>query len=215
MIKARVYIIQMRLLMLSYKEQIEFDWWKRNFDTFSNPCQRVYLRYCSYFNLSKDTFKDKSIVDIGCGPQGSLHFFNAKLKIGIDPLAWSYKEFNIKQHDIQYISSRSENIPLKSSSIDGVISVNSLDHVDNLENTLNEIIRILKSNGEIYLQLNLAETPTIYEPIIIKEKEIEEFLKRYFIIKEKKRIEKGSSISLNEEIVVYTYNRLILYGIKR
>lgn len=143
--------------------------------------KKIHLRYCNILRLNKNTFKDKIVVDIGCGPKGSLHYFNAKLKIGIDPLINVYKEFfKLNNHKMLYINSKAENIPLEDEFVDFVISENALDHVDNFRQTIMEIYRILKPEGKIIFQINYRRTSTVTEPIILNYKVVNEILQKYF-----------------------------------
>lgn len=141
----------------------------------------IYKRYCKHLNIDKNTFKDKIVVDIGCGPRGSLHYFNARLKIGVDPFANFYrKKFNVDKQDMIYLHTGAESIPISNRFADFVISHNALDHVDNFNQSIKEIHRIIKSEGIIIFQLNFNERPTINEPILLNKKIVKEAMENLF-----------------------------------
>ena len=74
----------------------------------------------------------------------------ASTKIGIDCLAESYaKEFpeDLKSHEIIYVNSTEEIIPIQSNFLDIIFTLNSIDHVDNFSSMCSKIIRILKLGG--------------------------------------------------------------------
>ena len=87
-------------------------------------------------------------MDIGCGPRGSLEWAEmATVRVGLDPLAESYRELGTEEHRMQYVASGSENVPFPDGTFDIVTSFNSLDHVHNLNKTIREIKRVLKPGG--------------------------------------------------------------------
>ena len=122
--------------------------------------------YTAHFNLAKSFYKDKRILDIGCGPRGSLEWADNTLqRIGLDPLAESYKELGIDNQKMLYVSSPAENIPFPDEYFDVVTSFNSLDHVDDIDKTIEEIIRVTKLGGFFLLLTDINHKPTATEPI--------------------------------------------------
>lgn len=126
----------------------------------------IHNKYLDALQIGEDYFEGKVVVDIGCGPRGSLHLFKAERKYGIDPLSTVYRTlFGIKNHEMTYLSDSADNISLPSDSIDIVISVNSLDHVDDLKHTVYQVWRILKDSGEFRINYNLLGKQTHTEPL--------------------------------------------------
>jgi len=110
--------------------------------------------------------KGKRILDVGCGPRGSLEWADmADQRIGIDPLANAYLKIGAIEHSMKYVASGSENMPFSKNYFDVVCSFNSLDHVDDLNKTIYEIIRVLKSGGFFLLITDVHRKPTQCEPI--------------------------------------------------
>ena len=114
-----------------------------------------------------ELFRDKIVVDIGCGPRGSLTWATmAKMRIGIDPLVEQYSRFGFEEHKMLYIAAAGEWLPLLDESVDIVISMNALDHVDDALATMREIRRVLKPGGTLIGSFNLRHAPTITEPCV-------------------------------------------------
>lgn len=197
------------------KETVELNWWKTELPKIPRPKERIFKRYCDYFEINENSFSNKIVVDIGCGPVGSLHFFNAKVKIGVDPLANEYGIFDNKTHEMIYLSSNAENIPLISNYADVVISVNALDHISDFDKGVEEASRILKPDGVIFLEINLDGKASICEPIVLNLHDSINELEKYFIIDTKKIIKKGSIFEFDGVATEYDYDLLIVKGRKK
>lgn len=122
--------------------------------------------YTSYFSLTPADYQDRRILDIGCGPRGSLEWADvASERIGLDPLVDQYRELGIGQHKMTYVNSGSESIPFPDGYFDIVTSFNSLDHVDDLDKTVSEIARVTTSGGMLLIISDVNHVPTPTEPI--------------------------------------------------
>lgn len=90
-------------------------------------------------------FDDKVICDFGSGPRGSLEWASrARLRYCADVLVDEYLSLGIDKHNAIYIKTTENNIPLADCSCDLPMTVNSIDHVDNLEIMCSELFRITK-----------------------------------------------------------------------
>jgi SAM-dependent methyltransferase len=122
--------------------------------------------YTSYFSLTVEDYKDSRILDIGCGPRGSLEWAEvARERVGLDPLVNQYRKLGIDQHKMTYVNSGSENIPFADGYFDIVTSFNSLDHVDDLGKAISEIGRVTALGGLLLLISDVNHDPTPTEPI--------------------------------------------------
>lgn len=135
---------------------------------------QTFKRYMYDLYLNTDSFKGKTILDIGCGPHGGLIGFNGAIRYGIDHLIDSYIEigYPLSKHGITYYNEKSEKLPFVDNSLDVVIAVNSLDHVDDVKKTIQEIMRVLKPNGEFLGQINMKKEPSITEPNCLTNSEV-------------------------------------------
>jgi ubiquinone/menaquinone biosynthesis C-methylase UbiE len=122
--------------------------------------------YTTHFGLEKAFYRGKRIVDIGCGPRGSLEWaMDADIRIGIDPLAGMYRRLGTNRHSMQYIACGAEKLPFSDDSFDVVSSFNSLDHVDDLNKVIDEIKRVLAPQGYFLLLTDIHRQPTVLEPV--------------------------------------------------
>jgi len=122
--------------------------------------------YTEHFGLSFADYQGKRVLDIGCGPRGSLEWASmAAERVGLDPLADEYKQLGADQHAMTYVASPAEQIPFADGHFDVVCSFNSLDHVDDLDRTIAEIIRVVAPGGRFLLISDLNHEPTACEPI--------------------------------------------------
>lgn len=141
--------------------------------------------YTDHFGLEKVFYRNKTILDIGCGPRGSLEWATqARLRVGLDPLADAYRRLGTDRHTMQYVACGAEYIPFPDSSFDVVCSFNSLDHVDDLDAVIAEIIRVLAADGLFLLLTDIHLHPTVLEPMAYSWNIVEKFLPALDIVQQ-------------------------------
>lgn len=153
-------------MLTSIKEFFELSYWKL-IKTFSKNFNNSHYKYfyTTFFSLPEDFYNNKSILDIGCGPLGSLEWADMTAeRIGLDPLANKYRKLGTAEHKMEYVKAYVENIPFAEDHFDVVTSFNSLDHVGNLEQACTEIQRVLKPGGIFLLIVDVHNYPTPTEP---------------------------------------------------
>jgi SAM-dependent methyltransferase len=124
--------------------------------------------YTDHFGLSVADYAGKRILDIGCGPRGSLEWANdAAERVGLDPLADQYKRLGTDRHRMRYVASGAEAIPFPDGYFDVVCSFNSLDHVDDLDKVVSEIGRVVRPGGLFLLITDVNHAPTLTEPLTL------------------------------------------------
>lgn len=106
--------------------------------------------------------KDKRILDFGCGWGNFLIYclMNGYNAFGVDVSTTRSKYFLFACDTIKlnktlksrYIIYDGENLPFKENTFDIVIANQVLEHVEDIENTIKEIRRILKRNGIFYIR---------------------------------------------------------------
>ncbi|MBN2525074.1 MAG: class I SAM-dependent methyltransferase, partial [Deltaproteobacteria bacterium] len=176
--------------------------------------QKSITPFCYRLHLSYEFYSQKRILDIGCGPRGSLDWAqNALERIGLDPLADEYKKLN-SHLQMTILRGKSESIPFADNYFDVVCSFNSLDHVDDLKVTVSEIKRVLKPSGTFLLIADLHPEPTACEPVTFTWN----LLQDHFYdmeIDEEKHYEKSSGIyqSIKDNIPFDHTNTSARYGI--
>ena len=157
-------------LISKFKEFVEISYWRfKKFREGKLTNWHYEQFYTSYFDLEKPFYNNKSILDIGCGPRGSLEWADmAKDRIGLDPLSEKYLKLGADKHKMKYVNAYSENIPFDKTHFDVVCSFNSLDHVEDVKQTCNEIKRVLKPQGIFLLIVDVHAYPTPTEPQSLK-----------------------------------------------
>jgi SAM-dependent methyltransferase len=125
-------------------------------------------KYLGILNLRSDAFEGKTVLDIGCGPFPNLAGFHGCRRIGVDPLVFAYERagFPLAQWSANqlYCAAPAESIPLPAASVDAVVSVNALDHVDDFARTASEVRRVLRKDGRFRVQVHYHRR-TVTEPI--------------------------------------------------
>lgn len=121
--------------------------------------------FTDYFGLPATFYDGRRMLDIGCGPRGSLEWAaGADERVGLDPLADEYRGLHSREHAMRYVKGGAERIPFPDGHFDVVSSINSLDHVDDLERALAEIARVARPGGLWLLLTDVNHAPTPTEP---------------------------------------------------
>lgn len=164
-IKRRMDHLRLRLAGAT-KASEELRFWTERRATVGLSHQRYEYFYTEHFGFAPGFYRGKSVLDIGCGPQGSLEWAEgAARRVGLDPLAAAYRPLGTGAHRMAYVAAGAEHIPFPSGSFDVVCAFNALDHVDDLERTMAEIVRVVAPGGWFLLLSDLNHDPTICEPV--------------------------------------------------
>jgi len=172
--------------------------------------------YTSHFGLSCDDYAGKRVLDIGCGPRGSLEWASmAAERIGVDPLAAEYRKLGAADHQMRYVACGAEHIPFADGHFDIVTSFNSLDHVDDLDETIAEIGRVVRPGGLFLLLTDVNHDPTPAEPIVFGFDVVDGFLPAFEVLETRhyeKRI-RGLYQSIDADVPYDHADRTRRYGI--
>jgi ubiquinone/menaquinone biosynthesis C-methylase UbiE len=98
------------------------------------------------------------VLEIGCGPAGMIMFIDAKTRIGLDPLMLEYqKMFGIERFNgnLHYYKGSGDDLAFVDNKFDTVFCFTVIEHLDNYEDVLDEMIRVVKPGGSIYLSTNV------------------------------------------------------------
>lgn len=160
------------------KEKSEYVYWWRRWKAEKKLANGHYEKfYTTYFGLNKEFYVGKKIMDVGCGPRGSLEWAAgiASAAIGVDPLVNEYTRFGISNHSMVYIDAGAEKIPVPTASLDCVFAFNSIDHVTDVDACIEEIKRILKPGGIFLFMVEINHEPTVQEPHTLSASIIDKF----------------------------------------
>jgi ubiquinone/menaquinone biosynthesis C-methylase UbiE len=159
-------IIYRQFLPTKHKELHELSYWRHRVSAEGSLANDHYTEfYTAHFDLSPDDYTGMRVLDVGCGPRGSLEWAGmAAERVGLDPLAGEYLKLGAARHKMRYVAAPSEEIPFPDAHFDFVCSFNSLDHVANLRRTASEITRVTKQGGVFLLLVDVNHDPTVCEP---------------------------------------------------
>lgn len=132
-------------------------------------CNADMDRYQKHLLLEPDAFRDCRLLDIGCGPLPLVRsFVFASEYFGVDPLVSWYRRlgYPLDSQGVEYVEAHAERIPLPDGSIDAIVSVNAIDHVDDFPRAVAEILRVLAPGGRLRLEIHYHE-PTVTEPLAL------------------------------------------------
>lgn len=155
-----------RLIPNHWKHFRELNYWRnRHRDEGMLSHGQYPFAYLDHFGLTTDFYAGKRILDIGCGPRGSLEWATmAEQRVGLDPLAKQYLKMGADKHGTIYIEGGAENMPFPDAYFDVVCAFNALDHVDDVGQSLTEIARVTKAGGLFLLLVEINHEPTPTEP---------------------------------------------------
>ncbi len=121
--------------------------------------------FTTHFGLLTGDFADRRVLDVGCGPRGSLEWAGAAAeRVGLDPLAEEYRSLGTDRHAMRYVAAPAERMPFADASFDIVATLNSLDHVDDVERAVAEITRVAVPAALWLLTVEIGHEPTATEP---------------------------------------------------
>jgi ubiquinone/menaquinone biosynthesis C-methylase UbiE len=101
-------------------------------------------------NFIKEEVSGITVLDIGCATKWPVKLLpSSYYYIGIDFLNTA-KNWYKTQPDVY---GDAQKLPIASSSIDSVLLLDVLEHLQNPDQALNEIFRVLKTNGALILQV--------------------------------------------------------------
>jgi SAM-dependent methyltransferase/predicted nucleic acid-binding Zn-ribbon protein len=101
------------------------------------------------------------VLDVGCGVFGRPYYlagYPAELISGLEPLPMQ------EPADFELVRGLAEYLPWPDSSFSTVISATSLDHCLSLERSLDEMVRVLRSDGHILLWIGSNLGSPKFEP---------------------------------------------------
>ncbi len=117
------------------------------------------------FGLTRADYVGKRVLDIGCGPRGSLEWADmAAERIGVDPLVDHYAQLGIGEHTMRYVASGAESLPFEDGHFDIVACFNALDHVDAVDAAIAEFTRVTRPGGTGLLLVEVGHEPSPTEP---------------------------------------------------
>ena len=85
-------------------------------------------------------------------------------RVGLDPLADSYRALGADRHEMTYVTARAEKMPFEDAQFDVVTCLNALDHVDSVHDTIAELTRVAADGATMLLMVETEHEATPTEP---------------------------------------------------
>jgi SAM-dependent methyltransferase len=173
------------LFPTAFKHHSELSYWRSRFNAEKGSLSNSHYEplYTTVYDLTRDDYTDKAVIDIGCGPRGSLEWATmAAERVGLDPLADQYLKLGASKHAMKYVTAPSENIPFPDGYFDIVTCLNALDHVDKISETIAEIKRVTRKGGFFLVSVEIDHLPTPMEPLVLTERDMDQFLPEFEIL---------------------------------
>ena len=100
---------------------------------------------------------ESRILQIGPGPNGEINFFPFGMRYAIDPLRDFFLEYfsDIIDTRVEFKQGKGEQLPYPDEFFDFVFSINVLDHVNDVDQVLEEMRRVLKGDGICYVAVHI------------------------------------------------------------
>ncbi|MCK0168472.1 class I SAM-dependent methyltransferase [Jannaschia sp. S6380] len=173
-----VLSIAPKALQTRMKEEAELMYWRRELRKSGGKFYNGHFesRFTDLFGLERSYFDGKRMIDLGCGPLGSLEWATgAAERVGADPLADRYIALNGGGQTMRYVRAGSESLPFPDARFDVVSMFNALDHVEDVEASIAEMQRILAPGGDLLLIVEIDHPATVTEPHRLHESTLEAF----------------------------------------
>lgn len=128
----------------------QLDWYRWRCEQLLNR-----LRSLGFLRLTEG---EARVIEVGCGPLGILPFFAAAERIAVDPLDPFYATnpvlASLRSPAVDYREGVAERLPCESNRYDLAIMENCIDHVRDVQAVMDELQRVLKPDGVLYLTVN-------------------------------------------------------------
>jgi O-antigen biosynthesis protein len=170
----------------------------------------IYDEHIVRYEFVAPLAKGKTVLDIACGSgYGTkvLALAGAQKAIGmdIDETAVAYAQSNYNHPNIEFRAGSATKTGVEDKSIDFISSFETIEHITDQETYLEEMCRILKDDGLVFVSTPNREVYKEKNPFHVKEFSLDEFkeiLGKYFkstrIIEQKNAI--ATSLQAGEEI---------------
>jgi len=127
--------------------------------------------FSEYLEIDFSVFENKDIIEIGCGPRAAINFIKSPGKrIGIDSLLDEFKKRGIlfELDHVHLLQQKAENLEFPSEEFDIALCLNVLDHVENIDQALTQIFRVLKYGGLFLMNIHTFEVYSTLFPTILQ-----------------------------------------------
>ena len=123
-----------------------------------------------------EPYRDKVMVDVGCGPRPFLEFFPARHAFMVDCCMLGYRSEGLLRDEtvdaVACVDAMAEELPFRDASIDIVFAINMLDHTFQPNRVIAEFGRILKPGGMLHVHVDVGGEPNECEPVVFTDESL-------------------------------------------
>lgn len=151
---------QFRSVFAMWRERLTATWAAFNVTKTGNAANVSDL-YSWVFHDFVEIHASGRVLDVGCGVFGRPYYLSgypAELISGLDPLPMR------ESADFELARGLAEYLPWPDSSFSTVVSATSLDHCLSLQQSLDEMTRVLRPDGQMLLWINSVPGSPEFEP---------------------------------------------------
>ncbi len=142
-------------------QESERDYWHRVWKDNSArqiAAEKYWQHYIGLLKKMANVTPNDRILDVGCGPCGLIRYLDGGHRYGLDPLMDYYLSNFDMPEQVDWRKGCGESIPFPDRFFDVVITTNALDHSHNPQEMVNEIRRVLRDEGHLFLTINAHST---------------------------------------------------------
>lgn len=166
-------------------------------------------KYLHELQLSPSAFEGKRVLDVGAGPIPSATCFTGCDLYALDPLLSVYRELGFP-HDlypeVHFVEAYAEQLPFGDDFFDVILSVNAIDHIDDLVQVAKELERV--SKPDCFFAMHVHYHPsTVCEPIEINDSLFEKvfgWVKGLHVVSRSKYSYSSSNVPEDEQYVLWS-----------
>ena len=89
------------------------------------------------------------VLDAGCGTGLITRNLSGEGVLGVDINAWNLQQARLHAPDAGFVTGDAENLPLASSSFDLALCTETLEHLNEPEKAVSELVRVLRPGGRL------------------------------------------------------------------
>lgn len=142
--------------------------------------------HCDMIKRFLDTtdLSNKTVLDLGSGPEGFCHALQAQTKVAYDPLMNKFRQmgFLVDANGVLAVNGKAEELAnLFYNAFDVVFCLNSIDHHQNPELVIDQIFDALKPSGHAFILTDLrpAELCDAYHKIPLTKEDLDQWTWRF------------------------------------
>ncbi|WP_432288741.1 methyltransferase domain-containing protein (plasmid) [Aminobacter sp. BA135] len=115
----------------------------------------IALEHLHRYKLALELADDKDVLDIASGEGYGSHMLMARARsvigVDIDPEAVSHAQLKYRHAGLSFVQGSATEIPLEDNSIDIVVSFETIEHLDDHDKMISELLRVLRPNGTLII----------------------------------------------------------------